>query len=169
MGINRSFGLLVSAALAAVSTMVLMVSVVVESFNPLRLAVVLAVLIAVHCMRYPRLMFCREFGFYTTLLGFIGLSFLWAPDAALGLNTLIPAVDFVLTLLLFGSLFTYHDLGAVLAGTLGGFLTGAGAYTYLVGFPFVRPEGFSYNGVAGMYLFGLLITLLVGWHSRRQG
>src|SRR6202047_4320448 len=166
MGINKAFGLLASAALAAVGTLVLMLNAVVESFDSARFAVVFAGLILLHSLRYPRLVFCREFAFYTVLLAYMSLSVLLAPDAALGMNTLFPAVDFLLTLFLFGSLVTYHDSAAVLAGTLGGFLTGAAVYSYTAGFPFTYPEDFSYNSVAGMYLFGLLVTLIVGWRMR---
>jgi hypothetical protein len=166
MGINRIFGLFVSAALAAVATMVLMVSVIVESFTPVRLGAVLAVLILLHSLWHPRLLFCRESALYAAFVGYMFLSLLWAPDADLGMNTLVPAVDFLLILILFGSLITYHDSAAVLAGTLGGFLTGAAIYTHEEGFPFVWPVDFSYNSIAGMYLFGLLVTLIVGWHMR---
>jgi hypothetical protein len=168
MGINKAFGLLATAALAAAATVALMLNAIVESFDSARLAVVLAGLILLHSLRYPRLLFCREFGCYAVLLAYMSVSVLWAPDAVLGLNTLLPAGDFLLILVLFGSLMTYHDPAAVLVGTLGGFLTGAAIYTHEAGFPFVWPIDFSYNAISGMYLFGLLVTLIVGWHMRRR-
>ena len=102
---------------------------------------------------------------YAAFTAYLSVSLLWSPDAFLGLNTLIPAVNFLLILILYGSLATYHDLRSVLAGFLGGFLFGAIAFTYVEGFPFVYPKYFSYNAGAAMYLFGLLVTLLFGWYS----
>jgi hypothetical protein len=48
-------------------------------------------------------------------------------------------------------------------------LTGAGVYTVSTGFPFVRPLEFSYNAIAGMYLFGLFISLLLVCHRFGKG
>ena len=49
-----------------------------------------------------------------------------------------------------------------------GFLSGAASYTVRTGFPFALPEDFSYNAIAGMYLFGLLSILLWGWYTRQR-
>jgi hypothetical protein len=166
MGINRAFGLFISAALAAAATVVLMESVIIDDFNPLRLLTAIGILILLHALRFPRLLFCREAALYAVFLGYMSVSLLWTPNAELGLNTLIPALDFLLILILFGSLVTYHDPAAVLVGSFSGFVIAAVAYTRHEEFPFVWPEGFSYNAMAGMYLFGLLMTLLVGWYMR---
>jgi O-antigen ligase len=56
----------------------------------------------------------------------------------------------------------------VLQGILGGFLIGAVIYTRTSGFPFSYPEDFSYNTIAGMYLFGLFMTAAYGWHRRSR-
>ena len=50
---------------------------------------------------------------------------------------------------------------------LGGLLVAAIVYTLTQRFPFAYPEGFSYNTMAGIYLFGLFSTFLFGWSSRR--
>jgi hypothetical protein len=82
------------------------------------------------------------------------------------MNTLLPALCFILLSILFTALVAFYDLGVVFAGSLGGFVLGALLYTRVAGFPFVFPAGFSYNTFAGMYLFGLFITLLFGWYTR---
>jgi O-antigen ligase len=86
----------------------------------------------------------------------------WTADLSLVSNTLVPALNFLLVLVLFGSLVTYHDAGTVLQGMSGGFLVGAILYTSTTGFPFAYPPDFSYNAIATMYTFGLFITLLYG-------
>src|SRR5262249_50970112 len=108
----------------------------------------------------------REFTLYGVLFCYAFVSLLWAPNALVAMNTLIPALNFLLILVLFGSLLSFHDLRAVLLGILCGFLLGSALYTFTEGFPFVYPDGFSYNAIAGMYLFGLIMTLVWGWHSR---
>ena len=100
---------------------------------------------------------------YAVFIAYMSLSLLWAPDAVLGLNTLIPSFNFLLLMILYGSLIAFHDVRSVLTGLFGGFLLGAAAYTYREGFPFSYPPEFSYNAVASMYLFGLFITLIFGW------
>ena len=50
----------------------------------------------------------------------------------------------------------------MICGILGAFVVGAVSYTYLSGFPFQRPDGFSYNAFAVMYLSGLYCALLFG-------
>jgi hypothetical protein len=153
-----------SAIVAAAATFALMISVTfVESFTSAHLMVVLVALMLVHVVLCPRLFVCRELVLYAAFVGYMTLSLAWTADIQLALNTLFPAVDFVLTLLLFGSLAAFHSLRAVAGGVLAGFLVGAALYTYVEGFPFVYPEAFSYNAIAGMYLFGLFAALLFGW------
>jgi len=82
------------------------------------------------------------------------------------MNSVMPALDFALILILYSSLLTYSGLRPVIGGTLLGFLTGAACYTAIEGFPFIYPQDFPYNAVASMYLFGLFITCLWGWERR---
>jgi O-antigen ligase len=70
--------------------------------------------------------------------------------------------------ILFGSLVAFHDTRAVLVGTLAGFIVGAVAYTRTQGFPFTYPADFSYNAIAGMYLFGLFCALTCVWGTRSK-
>jgi len=161
-GIVGNFGTFVLAAGAALVPMTRSFD---PSFNPLRVLVVLALLTMIHVLRYPKVLFCREFAVYAVFTGYMFLSLLWTPDIVKALNTLFPSVNFLLILILFGSLVRYHDLRAVLAGILFGFLVGAATYTYLEGFPLVRPQDFSYNAVAAVYLFGLFITLVFSWFT----
>lgn len=166
--VNRMAGLATSFVLSAVAAITLILNAVVESFNPARFGAVLIVLIFLHLLRYRRFAFRRELALYAVFVGYMFLSLFWAPDVIVGMNTLLPALNFVLIVILFGALVTYHDLNTVLAGTLGGFLMGAAFYTMTQGFPFGYPEGFSYNAIAGMYLFGLFITLVFGWSTRSR-
>jgi len=139
-----------------------------DDFNPARLAAVLGFLLVLHVLRYPKILFCQEFAVYTCFLCYMTLSTVWAPDPRIAVNTLLPGLNFLVILMLFGSLVMFHDLGAVFAGILFGFLCGAGIYSVLTRFPLARPEDFSYNAIAGMYLFGLFSIFLWGWHSRRR-
>lgn len=161
----RLFG---SFVLAAIAGFALTVNALVESFHSTRLGAVLVVLVLLHLLRYPRVVFSREFALYFIFLGYMIVALLWTANVDLAMNTLEPAIDFALVLILFGSLVTYHDLRAVLAGTFGGFLIGAAILTVTEGFPFVRAADFNYNAIAQMYLFGLFITLVFGWHTRSR-
>lgn len=161
----RLFG---SFALAAIAGFALTVNAYVESFHSARLGVVLVILVLLHLLRYPRVLFCREFALYFIFVGYMAVALLWTANVELAMNTLEPAVDFALLLILFGSLVTYHDVRAVLAGTFGGFLIGAAIYTITKGFPLTYPDDFSYNAIAQMYLFGLFITLALGWYTRSR-
>jgi hypothetical protein len=155
-----------SFALTAVATAAPLLSSMYEAFHPARLAVVLGLLLALHLLCYPRIFLTRELTLYAALLGYMSLSILWAPDDALALNTLLPGVDFLLLLMLFGSLVTFYDVRGVLLGMLCGFLFCAGLYTATQGFPLTRPANFSYNAVAGMYLVGLFAVLAWGCYAR---
>jgi hypothetical protein len=156
------FYTLVLSALAAIEPMIAAIF----EINPVRQATVLTLLIFMMLMAYPRLLLTRELALYTSFTAYMFITLIWAPSAADGMNTLLPALDFILLLTLFGSLVAFYDLRGVIAGSLGGFVLGALLYTKVVGFPFVFPRDFSYNTIAGMYLFGLFITLLFGWYTR---
>jgi len=162
-------GRLGSFALAALAALVLTVETYVVSFHAARLGVVLLFLLALHLTRFPRLVVVREAVIYLCFLAYMLLELLWTRDLTLALNTLVPAANFVIVLVLFGSLAAFHDLKAVLAGTVCGFLAGAAGYLQLSGFPFRYPAEFSYNSIAGMYLFGLIVSLLLASFARRKG
>src|SRR5690606_21341386 len=68
--------------------------------------------------------------------------------------------DFLLVLILITTMATYHDFRSVLAGLLSGALLAVFLYSWLVRFPFIYPANFSYNAIAGMYLFSLFVSLL---------
>ena len=136
-----------------------------ESFSTSRLGAVLLVLILLHLLRFPRLIIYRELALYSIFVGYMVIALLWTDDIHLAMNTLTPAFNFIFLLILFGGLVAYHDLRAVFAGTFSGFLIGAIVYTLMTGFPFVRPFDISYNAVGTVYLFGLFITLTLGWFT----
>lgn len=139
-----------------------------DAFNPARLATVLGFLLTLHILRYPKIYFFREIAVYACLLCYMTLSTVWTPDPRIAVNTLLPGLNFLLILMLFGSLVMFHHLGAVLAGIVFGFFCGAGIYSVVTRFPLARPEDFSYNAIAGMYLFGLLSIFTWGWYTRRR-
>jgi hypothetical protein len=162
-------GWLGSFALAAVAALApILNGTYVESFNPARLGVVLVLLLLLHALRYRKVLFSREQAVYACFLGYMTLSTLWTPGGRIANNTLLPGLNSLLVLMLFGSLVTFHNLRAVFAGIVFGFLCGAASYTLVVGFPFVRPDDFAYNAIAGMYLFGLFGVLYWGWHTRQR-
>src|SRR5476649_223622 len=72
-----------SFALAAVAVTACMLNALYESFNPARLSLVLELLLGVHVLCFPRVLFTREFTLYAAFLGYMGLSILWAPDGTL--------------------------------------------------------------------------------------
>jgi hypothetical protein len=163
---ERIIAVISSFALAAVAMAVTLLNAFYESFSPTRLAVVLVILLAVHVLCYPRVLFTREFTVYAVFLGYMWLSILWAPDDTLALNTLVPGLNFLLLLVLFGSLATFHEVRGVLLGMLCGFVLCACLYTVTQRFPFARPADFPYNAVAGMYLLGLFAVLAWGCYVR---
>lgn len=165
---NRLFNLFFSFVMSAVVAIALIANIIVESFNPARLGAILIIVLALHLLRCPRLFYCREIALYATFAGYMVVSLLWTHDVVLATNSLLPTLDCVLVLILVGALATYHDLRAVLAGMLAGFLVCAALYDVTHGFPFVRPDDFSYNAIAGMFLFGLFITLMFGWATRMR-
>lgn len=167
--INRSVDRMLSFALAALSMFSLTASVIVESFHSARLAAVLFGLLLLHLTRYAKFVFNREAAIYSAFILYMVLALLWTDDVRLALNTLIPAVAFLITFVLFSSLAAYHDSVAMLAGSLCGVLLGAAAYTLMYGFPFAYPTNFSYNSIAGMYLGGLFAALLANLYLPSRG
>jgi hypothetical protein len=165
---SHAFNLVCSFLMSAIAAIALLASNFIESFNPARLGAVLIVLLALHLLRSPRLFFSRELYIYGAFAGYMLVSLLWTNDVVLATNSLLPTLDCVLILLLIGALVTYHSLRAVLAGLLAGFLACAVFYDISQGFPFSRPDDFSYNAIAGMFLFGLFMTLMFAWATRMR-
>jgi hypothetical protein len=163
---QRALALLYTLGLSALATIEPMMAATFETFNPVRQGALLTLLIFMMLLLRPWLLLTRELGLYTAFTAYMFVTLIWAPSATIGMNTLLPAVDFILLLLLFGSLVAFHDLRGVLMGALGGFLLGALVYTRATGFPFVYPPEFSYNAIAGMYLLGLFMTLVFAWYTR---
>lgn len=138
----------------------------VDAFGPSRLLTVLVALLAILALLQRRLRIGREAGLYAAFVGYLLVASSWAPERALTLNTLFPSMNFLLIMVLYGSLCIYADLRTILAGTVAGIVVGAVIYARVVGFPFVRPHDFSYNAMAAMYLFGLFCSLAYGWARR---
>jgi hypothetical protein len=162
---QRSLTLAYTLALSALAALEPMVAAIFE-INPVRQGAMLGLLIFLTLLAHRKLLLTRELALYSFFTAYMFLTLIWTPSVDDGMNTLLPALDFILLAILFGSLVAFFDLGAVLAGSLGGFVLGAFLYTRIAGFPFVYPPDFSYNTFAGMYLFGLYITLLFGWYTR---
>lgn len=139
-----------------------------DSFSSIRLGATLLAVLLLHIQFCPRVLICREFVLYICFVVYMFVELLWTNDITLAMNTLVPAVNFIVILILFGSLMTFYNVQAVLAGALGGALAGAAIYTALEGFPFRYPIGFSYNVMALLYLFGLFLTLLLSCFLRSK-
>jgi hypothetical protein len=166
--VNSLFNLFASFAIAAITSILIIASILIEDLNPVRLGVILVLLIGLHLLKHPRLFFCRELGLYALFAGYMIVSLLWTNDVVLGTNSVLPTLDCVLIMILVGSLVTYHNLRAVLGGMLAGFLLCSLYYDATSGFPFSRPDDFNYGAIAGMFLFGLYLTLALGWATRRR-
>ena len=131
-----------------------------ESHN-LRFAAVMMLLIFVQTLMRWRLWISRELLLYVAFAAYNGMSLLWTSDSRDGIPNVQLTMNYILVFMLFSALVIFHDRRAVLRGILGGFLIGAVLYTRTSGFPFSYPEDFSYNTIAGMYLFGLFMTCLL--------
>jgi hypothetical protein len=166
--VKKDLGNAVSFAIAGAASFALMASAFIESFNTARLAAVLAALLALHAARFARVSFTREALIYALFLAYMVVELIWTRDRVLGLNTIVPAINFVVVIVLFSSLADFHDLDAVLGGTLAGFAAGAVWYSGISGFPFHYPAAFSYNAIAAMYLFGFIVAVLMLAHVDRM-
>src|ERR1700692_4555918 len=164
----RALGLLHSFALAALATLAVTISASGDQSHPTRFTAWLLALIGLHGLRYMRLWIGREIALILGFVSYALLSLIWTIDMHLATNTVPVLENFVLTLILFGALVAYYNLRALLFGMFVGFLVGAVAYTLISGFPFSYPEGFSYNTIAGMYLFGLFITVIFSAYVRSR-
>jgi len=165
--INRVIGSLYSTIVAGLATIALTTNAYAEASHPVRLTLILLLLIGSHLIMVPRLWFGRELKIYLAFLGYMYLSLLWTTNVPLAMDTLTLATNFELILMLFGALVVYHNRRAVFTGMFAGFVIAAAMYTLTQHFPFTYPVGFSYNSIAGMYLFGLFATIMFGWFTRR--
>jgi hypothetical protein len=164
--LQRVLDLLCTFALSALATVEPMYVATHDDFTPVRQGAWLMALILLHLLMRPWLLFTRELLIYTIFTAYMWLTLIWNPSVVDGMNTLLPALAFILLSILFGSLVAFHNLRAVLMGAVTGFILGAAAYTATTGFPFHYPDEMSYNAIAGMYLMGLLLTLFFGWYTR---
>jgi len=158
--INRITARVCTFAMAAVASMCLTLTAYTEVMRQTHLIPVLVVLIVLHLVWFSRFVWEREFTLYGFLLAYMLIAVLWTRDVDLAMNTLTPALNCILIMILFGSLIRFHNIPAMLTGSLCGFGAGAALYTLTQGFPFSFPEGFSYNAIASMYLFGLFVALM---------
>src|SRR5258706_10175932 len=164
--INRMVGRLCTFLLAAVATLALTLTTYTEAVRHTHLAPLLVILIALQLLWYPRFVWFRELTLYACLVGYMLVTLLWTRDIELAMNTMAPAINCVLIMIFYGSLIRFHNIPAALAGSLCGFAAGAAIYTLTQGFPFSIPNDFSYNAIAGVYLFGLFVTLMLSCFRR---
>jgi len=165
-GVNRVAARLASFLLAAAGSCALTLSAYSDVVRATHLGPFLLVLLALHLLWRSRFIWPREFALYAGFVVYMFVALLWTRDVGLSANTLVPAIDCVVVMVLFGSLIRFHNVPSVLGGALFGFAIGAGLYTLTSGFPFSYPQEFSYNAIANMYLFGLFLTLLYGCFRR---
>jgi len=139
-----------------------------ESVTASHVLVTVVPLLMLHVLICPRVHFPVEAKFYAAFFVYGCLSTLWAPDLLLAMNSLEPMLNFLLLLILFSSLVSEYPPRAVIVGALIGFAAGGLAFTAGTGFPFAVPPGFSYNGVAVMYLYGVFLAVMLGAISSYQ-
>jgi O-antigen ligase len=166
MSVNLLAGRLGTLGVAGGATFVVAVSEYGDSSHPTLLTAELLALLLLHTVRYLRVWIGREVLLYAGLLAYSALSISWTENMHVAVNTLPSMTNFLLVLALFGSLAAYHEVGALLIGCVTGFGLAAVLYTLTSGFPFSYPEGFSYNTIAGMYLFGLFSLAVLGAYLR---
>jgi hypothetical protein len=154
-------GRLASFGLSAAASLAILLGVTFEGFHAAWVGVCLSAVLGLHLLRIPRLVFPREAAIYAGLLAYMALQLVWTDDRALAMNTLLPAANLLLLIVLYATLATLHELEPVLLGALAGFAAAAAAYTLATGFPLTYPADFSYNAVAGMHVYGLLVALLL--------
>jgi hypothetical protein len=162
----RALGLVHSFALAALATLAVTVNESGDQSHPARFTEWLLALIALHGLRYMRFWIGREIALILGFVSYALLTLIWTLDMRTATGTLPVITNFVLTLILFGALVAYHDLRALLAGMFVGFVMAAVWYTRTSGFPLSYPDQFSYNTIAGMYLFGLFVAVLFSAYMR---
>jgi hypothetical protein len=167
--INRAAARVCTFVLAGAASLIVTMSAYSQAMRPTRASVFLAALIGLNLLLKPRIFWAREFTLYACFVGYMFITLLWTRDMDLASGTLVPAIDFILAMICFGSLIKYHNVPTVLAGVLCGFAVGAGVYTLISGFPLSYPVEFSYNAIASMYVFGLFVTLMYSSFRRSSG
>lgn len=163
---NRMAGLIGSFTIVSIATFLITVIRYADVSHPTRFTAALLALLVIHSLRYLRLWLGREILMNFAFLGYALLSLSWTQNLNAAMITMPSLVNFTLVLILFGSFAAYHDIRALLAGMFVGCMAGAAFYSLTTGFPFKYPEDFSYNTIAGMYLFALFITLIFGAYFR---
>src|SRR5438874_7159134 len=171
---SRSFGVTVGRILeqfytfvfSGLLTLALAANTYSDSLEIARLSVVLSLMLLVEGIAFRRLLLGRELGLYAWFFLYMLIELPWTPEISLAGNTLVPALNFMLVLVLFGTLAACHSVKTVLSGSLCGLVGGALLFTLTQGFPFYYPPDFSYNAIAGMYLFGLILAVMLSCYSR---
>jgi hypothetical protein len=164
--INRILTRSCTLFLSATAALFIAMSAYSDDLRATRLGVYMAGLLALHLAWHRRLFWCREFSLYVFFYGYMAFALIWTHDRELAMNTMVPATNFVVIGVFFSSLVRFHEVRTLLFGGIVGFACGAAYYTLTQGFPFSFPEDFSYNAIAGMYLFGLFLTLMLTCFSR---
>ena len=157
-----SLGRCSTFVLTAAATFIVTSSIYGDLSHPGIISLELMILLSAHVLSYLRLWLSREILFNLLLLGYTVVSLAWTDDIKLALITMPAIVNFTFVLIFFSALAGYHELRVVLAGMVAGFVLAACLYTLSSGFPLAYPEDFSYNSIAGMYLFGLFTITLFG-------
>lgn len=166
----EAVGFMGSFSLAAVAAFAICVSAsFYDSFPSTHMGAVVVGVLFLHVLRHPRIHFSRETLLYSLFVLYMLVQLAWTADRMMALNTIVPAINFILIMITFGSLAAIHDIRAILTGAMFGVLLSAILYTLVVGFPFVYPTPFSYNAIAAMYLFGLFVALLLDRVRRSYG
>jgi O-antigen ligase len=164
--LNRATARLCTFFMAGIASFAMALNTYQDDFRATHLGAILVVLLSVHLTWHSRFTWRREFTIYACLVGYMLVALLWTRDVELAMNTLVPAVNFILVMMFFGSMMSFHHVPSVLKGALTGFLLSAAVFTLTQGFPFSYPDNFTYNAIAGMSLFGLFITLMYSCFTR---
>jgi hypothetical protein len=151
---------------SAVATFLIALNTYSEKLQLAPLAACLFGLLLIQALAFRRIALTRELGLYTCFFLYMLLELAWTKDVGLAVNTLAPAFNFVLIVIIFSTLVTYHNIKPILIGALAGLIVGAIGLTLTQGFPFSIPPDFSYNAIAGMYLFGLVVAVMLSCYSR---
>src|SRR5580704_1079611 len=166
MQLNRIAGLFGSFVVATVATFAVTANEYLDLSHPARITMALLAVVLIHCLRYLRLWLSREVLLNLGFLGYALLSLLWTTHIKYAMFTVPALVNFTLTLIIFSAFAALYDPRALLAGILAGFLAAAAYYSLKTGYPLHYPDDFSYNSIAGMYLFGFFATLVFGAYFR---
>lgn len=140
----------------------------VEYFSSIWLSIVLLGMLFLVSALKPVWCFPREAACYSLFILYMLIQLAWTRDPALAMNTLSPAIGFLLALVLFATLASAFPQGYVVKGALSGALIGAIVYSTSSGFPLSYPEVFSYNAVALGYVFCLFLVLVLGLTIRSR-